>query len=121
MRSFGDLPFPVGAAIIAGVTVAAIALAVVLNLGNFWPVAFVAPVAVAAWYLVGYSARPGPTALASPEPEPFEDPVEEADRLAQRGATGAAGPEEIEAPPGPSTTPTGGTPVSDPTDSDELL
>ncbi len=106
MARFGDLPFPIAAILIAVASVSAVAAAVLLGAGAYWPVAFLLPAAIAVWYLYGYRLRPAPATTVSTSPpteEPFEDPVEEADREAAQAeeARRAAAPEDAALePPG---------------------
>ncbi|MGA8663927.1 MAG: hypothetical protein WB809_02510 [Thermoplasmata archaeon] len=123
------LPLPAMTAVIGGLTVVALLLAVRLDWGIWRYALFAIPAVVAVYYLNEYrklpyepyhffpqrrttaatpTAAPTPTASAAPAPaeEPFEDPVEEADRIAAETATrptpeGEASPETTPSAPEP--------------------
>ncbi|MGP8071901.1 MAG: hypothetical protein ACLPZM_02075 [Thermoplasmata archaeon] len=110
------LSLPLMTAVIAGLTLLALVLVVEIH-GGIWRYAFFAiPAIVAVYYLNEYRKlpyepyqffpqRPAPVAVSSPTltasvtaspEEDFEDPVEEADRIAAKGGTPA--PAEDSAP-----------------------
>ena len=101
------LPLPAMTAVIAGLTVVALVLAVKFPAWGLWRFAFFAiPAIVAVYYLNEYRKLPfvpyhfwplpaetpapvsgGATAADASAEEPFEDPVEEADRMAAESET----------------------------------
>lgn len=115
MNAFLRLSMPIATSILAGAAILGVAGLYELHLHAFALVALVPVLAAALWYLRAYAARPLRTEAAPPPPpiaapaeavpgaaatspseaprdgEPFEDPVEEADRL-DRG-TGPPPPE----------------------------
>lgn len=89
-RSFSVLALPVVAVLIGLVTIGLLFLGRFLNLGIYTLLLLAVPIALAVAYLVWYSRLPyepwrPPATIAAPvaaaPEEPFEDPVEEADRL----------------------------------------
>ena len=77
------LTFPIALAGLSGLTVLGVAASLLSGHREFVPFVFVAVAVLAVWFLWVYSRRPGPRFVAE-EPEdaePFEDPVEIADRL----------------------------------------
>jgi len=109
-RRFSFLALPVVAVMIGALTIGLVLLGRYLNLGIYTLLLLGVPIALAVAYLVWYSklpyeplrARvPVASSLAAPGPdEPFEDPVEEADRL---DAETKAGPDSDASEGGPGT------------------
>lgn len=108
-RTFSFLALPVVAVLIGVLTLGLVLLGRFLGLGIYTLALLALPIGLALAYLVWYSKLPyeprrvsGPAAAPfTPTPdEPFEDPVEEADRLDTRSgadSTPAAPVEETEA------------------------
>jgi hypothetical protein len=94
--AIGRIPFLVVAAALGVVAFGVVFLGFELKLGVYSLVLLVVPAAVAVVYASQYSRRssePGDSGADpdGPTAEPFDDPVEEADRMA--GATAAEGSE----------------------------
>jgi hypothetical protein len=92
------LTYPVALAGLSALTAGGIALAVLSGHPTLVWVVFPVVAVLTALFLWDYSKRPGPEsrrpASADPEEdEPFEDPVEEADRAAAAGAADPRSPE----------------------------
>lgn len=95
-RAFGEYPFWLVATIVGALTLGLIFVGVELKWGAYSYVLVVIPIGVAAAYLVSYARVMPPTPVPSPVPRPsstagggdapqeeeFDDPVEEADRIA---------------------------------------
>jgi hypothetical protein len=92
------LTFPVALGILATLTAVGIALSVVAGHRELIVVVLVLVGVLAVWFLIGYSKRPGPLPRRARGPEsleedeePFDDPVEFADRVASPGPEIAPG------------------------------
>jgi hypothetical protein len=100
VESLGDLSFPVALGLLGALLVAGIWIAAVTALWFVFLATVVAVGLLTGLYLRSYAKRPH-AAPAPPVPaveEPFEDPVEEADRIA---SSPPEGPEESPASPSP--------------------
>jgi len=111
------LSLPVMAVVVAAITFAVILVGQWFGLGTYTLVLLAIPVAVAVGYLAWYRTlpfEPGPpksspgAPVAESDPEPFEDPVEEADRLAEEGdpSEATASTSDDEQPPEEAVPPT---------------
>ena len=114
MVRFSFLSLPVVAVLIGALTAGVVVLGRWLNLGVYGLLLLAVPIAIALAYLVWYSklpyepptprarpAAPGAAAEATPD-EPFEDPVEEADRYeTELKDEGDVDDEESPPPPSP--------------------
>jgi len=97
--------YPVALGALCAVLVGGIAAASLTGHGSLAWVVFPVVAVLAGWFLFNYAKRPGPVPrqrTPDPEPsdEPFEDPVEEADRSAADPIYGSSAPasEGIETP-----------------------
>ncbi|MGA9840183.1 MAG: hypothetical protein WBF81_07280 [Thermoplasmata archaeon] len=96
-EAFGRVPLPAVAAALALISFGIVALGIYLHLGMYWPVLLVLPLAIAAVYISQYSRRPfepsPPRTTGEPATdEPFDDPVEEADRIEAAAPEGTTPP-----------------------------
>lgn len=108
-RSFSLLSLPVFAALLAVLTLGLILLGAYLGLGTYSFFLLAVPVVLAVGYLAWYRTLPYEGPVARPEAvgtepspeeeeEPFEDPVEEADRI-ESGAESPVGAAEADDAP----------------------
>ncbi|HUI38535.1 MAG TPA: hypothetical protein VLY85_02780 [Thermoplasmata archaeon] len=120
------LPYPVAVAALGGLTAGGIALAFLTGHRDLAWVVFPIVAVLAAGFLYTYAQRPGPEPPGAREEtaeddEPFEDPVEEADRAAAEpiyhssdpASEGVDGPGSV-APPVPSGIPPGAPGLDEP-------
>ncbi|MCI4331688.1 MAG: hypothetical protein L3K19_07590 [Thermoplasmata archaeon] len=118
----GELPFVLAVAAAAGIALGGVALAFLAQQRELVPIPFLAAIAFAAAYLYA-SHVPAPPDVAMAEDEPFDDPVEEADRISAStppevpgGSAPAAGPTDASGAPeeSPRSPTEPSTPASDP-------
>lgn len=100
--AFGRLPFAVVAVAVGAIALGVVALGFELKLGVYSLVLLAVPFAVATVYLSQYSRQPYETphpvgASGESSEEPFDDPVEEADRIAQELAVKEGDPAPTDA------------------------
>lgn len=83
----GDLPFLLALGVVAGIVLLGVVGSLVVGRTDLVWIPFVVAIAFAAVYLYA-SHVPEPPPAASVADEPFDDPVEEADRLSAGSVTG---------------------------------
>jgi hypothetical protein len=100
VASLGDLSFPVALGLLGALLVAGIWIAAVTSLWFVFLATVVAVGLLTGLYLRSYAQRPhaAPPSRAPSVEEPFEDPVEEADRIA---SSAPGGPGETTSSPSP--------------------
>ncbi len=102
---FGEIPFLLALGIVALIALLGVATVLLAGEPGLVPLPFVAAILFAAAYLYA-SHEPSEGTAAAPE-EPFDDPVEEADRIGDLGTESSrseGGSEVPAAPPAPTTT-----------------
>jgi hypothetical protein len=117
---FGQVPFGIVVALLGFASLGVVVLGLERKLGAYSLLLLAVPLVIAAVYLSQYSRRPDVPSSArvsgapmDPPNEPFDDPVEEADRIASTPTTPGSPPPSEEGEP-PSDLPPEGSPPSTP-------